>query len=163
MIQVLKAHTVHNPERWEGHPSIPERVFGPTEYLPSLTRKAPRFQNTTKMSWAAKIESFKATKPFDTKIPSMSARFATWFDLAFTNSDALCKRKAIQASREDASTILMKAWQGGDPPPKLLNPGQSKAKPRETTRLEYRLATQDICLITEIEEDDPPAGDREGI
>ena len=28
--------------------------------------------------------------------------------------------------------------------------------------MEYRPATQDIHLITEIEEDDPPAGDREG-
>ena len=153
---------MRNPKRWEGHPSIPQRVFGPTEYLPSPTRKAPRFQNTTKMSWATKIESFEATKPFDIKIPSMSTRFTAWFDSAFANSHALCRRKAIQASREATSTILMKARQAGDPPPELSNPGQSKTKPWETTRLEYRPVTQDIHLIMEIEEDNPLAGDGEG-
>ena len=104
---------MHNPERWEGHPSILKRVFGPTEYLPSPIRKAPRFQNTGKPSQATKIESFKATKLPDTKVLSMSARLATWFDSAFANSDPLCKRKAIQASREVASVVLMKARQGG--------------------------------------------------
>ena len=147
-IRALKAHTMCNAKRWEGHPSIPERVFGPTGYLPSPIRKASRFQNTGKPSRATKIESFEATKLLNTKILSMSARFSTWFDSAFANSDPLCKR--------------MKAWQGGDHPPKSSNPGQSRAKPRETTQLEYRLETQDICLIMEIEEDDPLACDGEG-
>ena len=116
-------------ERWEGHPSIPERVFSPTEYLPSPIRKVPRFQNAGKLSRATKIESFEATKPPNTKVLSMSTRFATWFNSAFANSNPLCKRKAIQASREAASVILMKAQQGGDHPPELSNPGQPRTKP----------------------------------
>ena len=92
----------------------------------------------------------------------MSARFTAWFDLAFANSDALCRQKAIQASREATFAILMKVWQSGDPPPEPSNSGQSKSQPWETTWLEYRPVTQDICLIMEIEEDDPPAGDGEG-
>ena len=102
-----------DPERWEGHPSIPEKVFGPTEYLSSPTRKAPRFQNAVKSSQATTIEDFKATKPLDAKIPSMSAKFAAWFDATFADSDAWCRHKAIQASREAASTILEKARKGG--------------------------------------------------
>ena len=72
MIQALKAHTMHNPERSEGHPNIPERIFGPTEYLPSLIRKAPRFQDAGKSSQATKIKSFEATRPPDLKVASMS-------------------------------------------------------------------------------------------
>ena len=132
-------------------------------YLPSLIRKAPRFQNAGKSSQATKIESFEATKPPNAKVLSMSTRFTALFDSPFANSDPLCKRKAIQASREAASVILMKAPQGRDHPPEVLNPGQPRTKPSwKTTWLEYRPETQDIRLIMEIEEDVPLTCDGEG-
>ena len=157
---------MHSPERWEGHPSIPKRVFGPTEYLPSLIRKAPRFQDTGKLSQATKIGNFEATRlpceQHDLKVQSMSAQFTTWFDSTFTNSYPLWKRKAIQASREAASIILMKAQQSKDHPPEMPDPCRPRTKPPcKTTQLEYQPEIQDICLITELEEDVPQTHDKD--
>ena len=158
MIQALKAHTVQSDERWEGHPSIPERVFGPIEYLPIPSRKVTRSQDAGRSLCTAKIGNFEATKSWhgqpDPKAmeESLSARFATWFDFTFTDSNPRWKQKAIQASREAASVVLMKAQHCKDWPTEMSDAYQPKANlSRETTWLEYQPKTEDIHLITEFE------------
>ena len=82
MIQTLKAHMVHSDERWEGHPSIPKRVFGSVKYLPSLPKKVMRSQDMGKPLCTAKIGNFEATRSWHEQPGpkamkhSLSARFS---------------------------------------------------------------------------------------
>ena len=84
---------VCSDERWEGHLSIPKRVFGPIKYLPNPPRKMMKPQDMGRSLRTIRIgheeHGSKAKKQ------SLSAKFAAWFDTTFADSDPQWKQKAI--------------------------------------------------------------------
>ena len=158
MIQILHADTVHSIERWEGHPCITHRVFGPPEYLinpprqPTKPRPTARLHTTsgrsriTSQQPPTQLGSFQATraqhgghnsKPKE-QGASASAKFAAWFNTTFAISDPQLRRKAILASWEATSAILMEACQsqeGSTEASSLCRPKATHGCP--DTQLEY--------------------------
>ena len=124
-IQTLEAHTVHSNERWVGHPSIPQRVFGPAKYLNEPPTKLTKPQTTTMpqsdddnptfntQPTSLQAGDFQATrheKFFPRfKEQSLGQRFAHWFDFTFADYNTELKQKAIRAGQKAICCTLFKA------------------------------------------------------
>ena len=151
-IETLEAHTVCSSERWIGHPSIPLRVFGPTEYLdeppkqltkpqtammPRLDTDDPSF-NTQALSSSADFQPTQQEGSLHgPKELSLGQKFAQWFDFTFIDYSPVVRQKAIKASQEATCHTLFKTLTqcNGLPGP---DPGQQPAD------LVYAPETQDV-------------------
>ena len=139
-------------ERWVGHPSIPPRVFGPSEYLDEPPKQltklqpavTPRF-DTSSLGFDEQPSSsrtnFQPTRPglsfYGPQEQGLGQSFAQWFDTTFIDYSPEVRQRAIQASREATCRTLFKmpVQCVGLPGP---DPGQPPAN------LVYSPETQDI-------------------
>ena len=126
-----------------------------------------RSQDAGRSSCTTKVGSFEATRSWHeecgprAKEQSLSAKFAAWFDTTFADSIPQWKQKAIQASREAASVVLMKAQHYKEKPAETSDAYRPKANlSHKTTQLEYWAEIEDLHLITEFGEDDQPTRDK---
>ena len=58
MIPILECGTPMSKERWIGHPSIPLRVFGPSQYLmtPPIWMTKPKLTSKPLPAWSSTSE-----------------------------------------------------------------------------------------------------------
>ena len=147
MIRILHKDTCPDIEHWEGHPCIPRRVLGPKEYLIDLPLQISKLRITSKLLPSASGESVLASQQSRSQLGSFEAtrtqcggcdlgskgqedatraQFVSWFDTAFANSDPQLKQKALLASWDAASAVLVEAQQTREEP--VEGPGPCRPK-----------------------------------
>ena len=120
-------------DRWPGHPSIPLRVFGPSQYLVmlpvQLTRPKPKLMVTLK-PLPAGVASKLAPPETQSDAEEQQCRqvinggevrrtegtgatpinnFVHWFKVISTNMNPEAQRRALAASRKAASSVFTDA------------------------------------------------------
>ena len=173
VIKVLNKHTCPNINHWEGHPCIPRRVFGPKEYLidPLLQLSKPKMTSRplpavsggfvlTSHQPRSQLGSFEATRTQQCRRSSESMvwenavkmQFITWFNMASANLNLIVKWKALLASRDATSAIIVEAQWEREEPAGSLDPCQPKATHGcPNTRVKYWAETADIRFVKECE------------
>ena len=115
----MKCDTPTLKDRWIGHPSIPQRMFGPRQYLviPPIQRTKPRV--TSKPLLVPKdLEDHrrvKLTGRGDAKsLVKAEAgpinHFVHCFQTISANLDTEVQKRALSASQEAASSVLTNEW-----------------------------------------------------
>ena len=178
MIRILHSNTHPDTEWWEGHPCIPNRVFGPKEYLIDPSEQLTKLRVTLRpipamssrsvlvsqqpQSW---LGSFKATRTQCGECGSRpkeqgdgaSAQFVAWFDTAFATSSPQLKQQAILASWDAASAVLAEAHQEREE--SMEGPGSCWLQVTHghlNTRIEYRVEMADMRYVKEWGSSDQP-------
>ena len=132
MIVVLECGTPASKDRWPGHPSIPPKVFGLSQYLmtplvqltkpksiskPKLTLKPLPTNSTLKLvppetqSDAEEHQFVQLTAGDDTRrvvgadVTPIN-NFVQWFQAISANMNTEVRKKALAASRKAASSVF---------------------------------------------------------
>ena len=159
MIAILEHGTLASKDRWPGHPSIPPRVFGSSQYLmtPStqLTKPKPKLKPmvTSKplptdapsklvppetQSDAEELRHRQAIAESDVRrVVGTSATLINnlvhWFQVISANMNPEAQQRALAASRKAASSVCADA---GDEEVSLMTVKTAPA-PRDVRKVEY--------------------------
>ena len=126
MIPILERGTPMSKERSIGHPSIPPRVFGPSQYLvmspiqmtkPKLTSKPlpansiPKLVPPETQSDAEEHQCIELRAGGDTKRSTGADaapinNFVRWFQAISANMNAEAQKRALVASRKVDSSVF---------------------------------------------------------
>ena len=160
MIAILEHGTLALKDRWPGHPSIPPRVFGPSQcimILPTqLTKPKPKLKPmvTSKplpadaplklvppetQSDAEEWQRRQAIAESDVRrVVGTSAtpinNFVHWFQAVSANMNLEAQQRALAASRKAASSVFVDA---GDDEASLMTVKTAPA-PRDVRKVEHR-------------------------
>ena len=134
MIVILERGTPASKDRWPGYPSIPPRVFGPSQYLMTLPVQLTKLKSTSKLTLKLRLTS----KPLPVKVTSKLVptqtdaeecrctqlvvggdirrvvgadvapinNFVQWFKAISANMNTEAQRRALAASRKAASSVF---------------------------------------------------------
>ena len=166
MIPILEHGTPMSKERWIGHPSIPPRVFGPSQYLvmppiwmikPKLTLKLlPARSSTSKLvppetqSDAEDHQWIELTAEGDTRRlagadAALINNFMQWFQAISANMNAEAQKRALAASRKAVSSVFTDV--GGDED-SLIAAEEAPAR-GDVRRVEYSAEMAEIGFPTQ--------------
>ena len=126
MILILEHGTPMSKDRWIGHPSIPPRVFRPSQYLmippvwmtkPKLMSKPLPANSTSKLvlpetqSDAEEHQCIQLTAGGDARRVTGADtapinNFVQWFQVISANMNAEVQKRALAASRKAASSVF---------------------------------------------------------
>ena len=127
MIPILERGTPALKERWIGHPSIPPRVLGPSQYLimppvrltkPRLTLKPlhilnsilklvpPETQSDAEECQWVQLTAGGATRRVTGADAAPINNFVQWFQAISANMNAEAQKRALVASRKAASSVF---------------------------------------------------------
>ena len=129
---ILEHGTPASKDRWPGHPSIPPRVFGPSQYLmtplvqlikpkstlkPKLTSKPlpanstlelvpPETQSDAEEHQCAQLAAGGDTRRVVGADVTAINNFVQWFQAISANMNTEAQRRALAASRKAASSVF---------------------------------------------------------
>ena len=126
MIPILEHGTPMLKERWIGHPFIPPRVFGPSQYLMTPPVQMTKLKLKSKPLPANSISKLvppetqsdaKEHQHIELKAGGNARRstraedapinnFVRWFQAISTNMNAEAQKRALAASRKAASSVF---------------------------------------------------------
>ena len=117
MIIVLERGTPASKDRWPGHPSIPSRVFGPSQYLVLPPVQLTKLKSIMKLKLTSKPllanSTLKLVPPetqSDAEVVGADAtpinNFVQWFQTISANMNTEAQKRALAAYRKAALSVF---------------------------------------------------------
>ena len=128
MIVVLERGTPASKDRWPGYPSIPPRVFGPSQYLVTLQVQMTKLKSTSKPKLISRLlpanSTLKLVPPETEECQHIQLaaggdtrrvigadvtpinNFVQWFQAISANMNTEAQKRALAASRKAASSVF---------------------------------------------------------
>ena len=110
MILILEHGTPALKDRWPGHPFIPPRVFGPSQFLVMLLVQMTKLKLTLKPLPANSTSKLVPAGGDTRRVRGADAapinNFVQWFQAISVNMNAEAQKRALAAFRKAASSVF---------------------------------------------------------